>query len=304
MKNIKKLFIITAVMTMLLICGITVNAQSYSLPTLKFNIGSNWSVEESDNSSLVFTRTGNGDEYISASVYDKPGLLLTDELDEGGIKNVMRDIYSDSNIAQIIQKQNKAARDIKVSTSSEIGSYEIINGIKFYRYEKYVRITSANYLFNDKYFTVYYGIYNNRIYCLTYERNNNANHFNEFSDLLASCEITRMKIKVNGRYIESDSDPMIFNDRTMVPIRAVAEALGYSVSWDSEYQLVGLSNGINGIIFGVGYYEVIKDGEEYYIDSAPFILADRTYIPVRAAAELMDAEVGWDGSTQTVIITR
>ena len=43
---------------------------------------------------------------------------------------------------------------------------------------------------------------------------------------------TPIKIEVNGNEVEFDTPPVVVNDRTMIPIRAVAEAMGLKVSWD------------------------------------------------------------------------
>jgi hypothetical protein len=42
--------------------------------------------------------------------------------------------------------------------------------------------------------------------------------------------------------VEMDAAPILLNGRTMVPIRHVAEALGYSVGWDEENQTVSITN--------------------------------------------------------------
>jgi serine protease Do len=51
--------------------------------------------------------------------------------------------------------------------------------------------------------------------------------------MFASANISP-KVKVDGEYISTDA--IIQNDRVFVPIRAVTEALGADVSWDSENQ--------------------------------------------------------------------
>jgi len=43
-----------------------------------------------------------------------------------------------------------------------------------------------------------------------------------------------IKLIVNGQEIKPDVPPQIVNDRTMVPVRWVAEALGAEVKWEAE----------------------------------------------------------------------
>lgn len=45
--------------------------------------------------------------------------------------------------------------------------------------------------------------------------------------------INGTRIEVNGEIIETDTEPFIYNSRTFVPIRAVAEGLGCEVKWDN-----------------------------------------------------------------------
>ncbi|SCG83889.1 hypothetical protein DW1_2325 [Proteiniborus sp. DW1] len=46
--------------------------------------------------------------------------------------------------------------------------------------------------------------------------------------------INGTRIEVNGEIIETDTEPFIYNNRTFVPIRAVAEGIGCEVKWDNS----------------------------------------------------------------------
>jgi hypothetical protein len=70
-------------------------------------------------------------------------------------------------------------------------------------------------------------------------------------------------VYVNGHKMTGDTPAILFNDRTMVPVRFVSEALGCKVSWDpSSYTVTiakpGLASpgasgpGLSGLIPGVG----------------------------------------------------
>lgn len=47
-----------------------------------------------------------------------------------------------------------------------------------------------------------------------------------------------IKIFLNGRELQSDVQPLIINDRTMVPIRVIAEGIGMQVEWDNQNRRV------------------------------------------------------------------
>ncbi|MBQ3463874.1 MAG: copper amine oxidase N-terminal domain-containing protein, partial [Clostridia bacterium] len=117
-----------------------------------------------------------------------------------------------------------------------------------------------------------------------------------------------IKISVNGSRVYPDSDPVIINDRTMVPIRAVAEAMGFSVGWDAPSQCVTMTQGNFDVQVMIGSTWITKylNGQvsEYgQTDVVPQIINDRTYLPLRAVGEALGATVDWDGNTRSVYIT-
>ena len=96
---------------------------------------------------------------------------------------------------------------------------------------------------------------------------------------------------------------MIVEERTLVPIRAVAEEMGYRVSWDGANQVVTMTDGYTTLKFQIGNYTAYKNGyKEIPLDVPPIIFDDRTYLPLRAVAEAMNADVNWNGNTRTVEI--
>ena len=102
----------------------------------------------------------------------------------------------------------------------------------------------------------------------------------------------------------TDAVPFIDeNDRTMVPLRAVADALGLTVSWDSVNREAVFSDGARTIYFPIGSSEArTGSGEMISMDTAAVIVESRTYAPVRYLAEYFGYSVGWDGVSRTVLI--
>ena len=93
------------------------------------------------------------------------------------------------------------------------------------------------------------------------------------------------------------------NDRTMVPLRAVAEALGLAVSWDGYRREAGFTDGEKSLTFPIGSVDAVKeDGTFIHMDTAAVINANRTYAPVRYLAEYFGYTVDWDAAAKTVII--
>ena len=96
--------------------------------------------------------------------------------------------------------------------------------------------------------------------------------------------------------------PIIINGRTMVPIRAVVEAMGGNAGWDAEIRQVTLNaNGV-AVAMYIGSVNYYVNGQQQTMDTAPVIKDDRTLIPVRFAAENLCCSVEWLDVTKEVVI--
>ena len=107
-----------------------------------------------------------------------------------------------------------------------------------------------------------------------------------------------------GEVKESDVQPIIRNDRTMLPARFVAENLGAEVSWDGETRTVLVKSEDVEIKLTIDSAVAVVNGVEEMLDSPAFIENDRTYTPVRFIAEKLGSTVTWDSATQTVIMSK
>ena len=117
-----------------------------------------------------------------------------------------------------------------------------------------------------------------------------------------------INIKVNGRYIFPDTPPFIESGRTLVPVRAIAEAMKFEVRWYEDTQTINIGNSdvtvfmrIDSLIMSIAYADG-SPGKNITLDTAPKIYDSRTYIPLRAVAEAFNASVSWDASSRTASI--
>jgi hypothetical protein len=119
-------------------------------------------------------------------------------------------------------------------------------------------------------------------------------------------QIDNPNINVNGEMSEIDpgrgTTPMIISSRSMVPIRAVVEALNGTVSWDNDSQKITLIANGNTVVMWIDKNEIEVNGNKYYSDVAPTIVNGRTYVPLRFAAENLDTIVYWINSTREAVI--
>ena len=128
------------------------------------------------------------------------------------------------------------------------------------------------------------------------------------TDVVVSLCINDPIMEVNGIETEIDAGrgtmPIVKNDRTLVPIRAIIEAFGGEVDWEEDTQSVLLTLEEDCIKL------VIDDTIAYYnntpktLDVAPTVINGRTMLPIRFVAEGFHLGVAWDGETETVSVLR
>ena len=112
------------------------------------------------------------------------------------------------------------------------------------------------------------------------------------------------KISVFGRELKNDVAPKIVNDRTMLPIRIVAESLGGTVTWNGELQRVTIQKGADVILITIGADTAYVNGTAVKLDAAAFVENGRTYLPLRFVSETLGAQVAWNEAEKTVTITK
>ena len=117
-------------------------------------------------------------------------------------------------------------------------------------------------------------------------------------------------VYINGEKLVTDQTAIIYQDRTMVPLRAICESLNCDVDWDAETSTALIENEVTMVAVQINNYNLTKkdrrinDGEQRYIpiDVPPIIYNDRTLVPARAIAEAINAQVEWDGKRNRVDI--
>ena len=109
---------------------------------------------------------------------------------------------------------------------------------------------------------------------------------------------------VFGETKESDVQPIIRNDSTMLPARFVAENLGAEVFWDGENRVVTVKSEDVEIKLTIDSAVATVNGTQQMLETPAFIENERTYTPVRFIAENLGSTVNWDGATSTVIISK
>lgn len=111
---------------------------------------------------------------------------------------------------------------------------------------------------------------------------------------------------------EEGNAPFIYEERTMIPLRAVSEALDSTVFWFSETSKIQIVNYDTLLVLQIGNGsmakykiengEVSSNAQIIELEVVPMIHNDRTYVPLRAISEAFDASINWDNPTRSAII--
>jgi len=130
----------------------------------------------------------------------------------------------------------------------------------------------------------------------------------EKSTIVLILKIGDSSFIMSGETRYLDSPPIIKNNRTLLPIRAIIEALDGTVSWDATERKVTVTLGSTTIELWIGKSIAKVNGIDTSIDSTnskvvPEIINSRTMLPLRFVTENLGATVNWDGATKTITIT-
>jgi len=123
--------------------------------------------------------------------------------------------------------------------------------------------------------------------------------------LLYSAVVTAsqpISVTINGRALVMDTHPVVRDGRTLVPLRAIFEALGASVGWDAGTKTItGIRNEIT-VVLQIDNPIARVNSNAITLDVPPAVIGGRTLVPTRFIAESLGARVNWDGRTKTVSV--
>lgn len=99
-----------------------------------------------------------------------------------------------------------------------------------------------------------------------------------------------------------DQKPVVISDRTLVPLRAIFEALGAVVSWDNDTNTAMAVKGETYVFVQIDNEKLIKNDETVILDVPAQLINDRTMVPVRAIAEAFECTVDWVEENLEVVV--
>lgn len=130
----------------------------------------------------------------------------------------------------------------------------------------------------------------------------------------SKSEVSEIVFQVNNPVmtvdgIESEIDPgretvpLIRNNRTILPVRAIVEAMQGAVLWDEQTKTVLLAKGENIVLFVIDSTTAYLNETPHELDTPPTIINERTMLPIRFIADSFGFDVAWEGESKTIVLT-
>ena len=114
-----------------------------------------------------------------------------------------------------------------------------------------------------------------------------------------------MNVNGVGRLIDNNGTmPVLSSGRTMLPIRAVIEALGGTIEWDNDTFTTTIKIDNKNMKIKVGDKVAYVNGAAKSLDVPAQLINQRTMLPLRFVMENLGGTVTWDDNTQIVVITK
>lgn len=109
-------------------------------------------------------------------------------------------------------------------------------------------------------------------------------------------------VTIDGIVQHYEQRPVIVDGTTMVPLRAIFEALGARIEWDTQTSTVTARKEFKQVTLTIGKTQAFVDSTEKTLDQPAMLMGGSTMVPLRFVSTAFGAEVGWDGATRTVSI--
>ena len=120
---------------------------------------------------------------------------------------------------------------------------------------------------------------------------------------LSPLAASALTVVVNGQTLPSYPPAITVAGRTLLPMRMVFEALGAQVYWDNTTQTAIGTRGSVTVRMTINSQTAYINDRASTLDVPAQLVNGSTYVPLRFPAEAFGAEVAWNESSQTAMIT-
>ena len=118
------------------------------------------------------------------------------------------------------------------------------------------------------------------------------------------ASVDSLNASVFGKLANADAAPLLINDRVMLPVRFVSEALGATVMWDEELRMIKITHGETVLTMHIGSDTAFIGEDEVILDSPPVHVGSIAYAPARFVAEALGTTVAYDAESKQITITK
>lgn len=130
----------------------------------------------------------------------------------------------------------------------------------------------------------------------------NMDSYKRLSKYYESIGKKGIKLYVNGEEPYFEVAPFIKNGGTLVPFRAITEALNADVKWDNKKRSVTVIRNEITMVLIINSNIAYVNGEQVKLDVPATIVEGSTVVPIRFVSERLNATVKWDAETQSIVI--
>jgi hypothetical protein len=119
-----------------------------------------------------------------------------------------------------------------------------------------------------------------------------------------AASVSSPDVILNGKPVNFEVRPQVISERTYVPFRAILEALGATVTWDSTNNTAhAIKDGID-ISIPIGKKEIYVQDHVLAMDVPSQTVNDRALVPLRYVGYALGANVDWNPQTHVVTMTQ
>lgn len=124
-----------------------------------------------------------------------------------------------------------------------------------------------------------------------------------FTQVGTALADSTINVYLKGKLQTFEQSAIIKDGSTLVPMRAIFEALGATVKWDGKQQIIDATKGEKVIRLQIGWKGAWIGETKVALDAAPQIINGSTMVPLRFIGEALGEKVEWDSTSRSVLIS-